>query len=174
MEPFLGEIRMFAFPFEPKGWKFCDGQTITISSEAALYSLLGAQFGSDQRTYFKLPDLRGRVPIGISDTYEQGAFGGVETVTLTEAEMGRHTHEFQGTSDDGEKLNAASGESYLASVVDRGTSDPGVELYGNATDLVDLAPCISSVGGGQAHNNMQPSTVVNYCISFSGTYPARN
>ncbi|TGV00931.1 phage tail protein [Flavivirga rizhaonensis] len=62
-EPILGEIRMFAGDFAPRGWAFCDGQTLQISQYNALFSLLGTNYGGDGRSTFNLPDLRGRAPI---------------------------------------------------------------------------------------------------------------
>jgi hypothetical protein len=62
-DPFIGEIIMFAGNFAPRGWAFCDGQLLAISSNSALFSLLGTTYGGDGRTTFGLPDLRGRVPV---------------------------------------------------------------------------------------------------------------
>ena len=62
-EPFLGEIRMFASNFAPRGWALCDGQLLSIPQHDALFSLLGITYGGDGRTNFGLPDLRGRMPI---------------------------------------------------------------------------------------------------------------
>jgi microcystin-dependent protein len=60
-DPMLGEIRMFAGNFAPRGWAFCDGQLLAISSNTALFSILGTTYGGDGRTTFALPDLRGRI-----------------------------------------------------------------------------------------------------------------
>ena len=62
-EPFVGEIRMFAGTFAPRGYALCDGQLLAISQNDALFSLFGTIYGGDGRTTFGLPDLRGRVPI---------------------------------------------------------------------------------------------------------------
>ena len=61
-EGMIGEIRLFAGNFAPRGWAFCDGQLLAISSNQALFSILGTTYGGDGRTTFALPDLRGRVP----------------------------------------------------------------------------------------------------------------
>eukprot|EP01133_Synstelium_polycarpum_P025513 gene25513-30627_t len=68
MDPLIGSIMLAAFPFAPKGWMFCNGQLLNISTNAALYALLGTQFGGDGRTTFALPDLRGRIPVALNDT----------------------------------------------------------------------------------------------------------
>ena len=62
-EPFIGEIKMVGFNFAPRGYAFCNGQLISISQNAALFSLLGTTYGGNGTTNFALPDLRGRVPI---------------------------------------------------------------------------------------------------------------
>ncbi len=87
MEPFLGEILMFAGNFAPRGWAFCDGQILPISQNQALFSLLGTTYGGDGRTTFALPELRGRVAMhpgtgpGLSSR-QLGEKSGVESVTL--------------------------------------------------------------------------------------------
>ena len=62
-DPFVGEIRMFAGMFAPRGNALCDGQLLAVSQYDALFSLLGTMYGGDGRTTFGLPDLRGRVPM---------------------------------------------------------------------------------------------------------------
>src|ERR1700729_3145413 len=96
-EPFLGEIRMFGFNFAPQGWAMCNGQTLPISQNAALFSLLGTFYGGDGVTTFQLPNLQSRVAIhegqgsGLSP-YDIGQVGGVETVMLTQNQMPQHSH----------------------------------------------------------------------------------
>lgn len=63
-DPFLGEIRIVAFPFAPRGYALCQGQRVPIAQHGALFSLLGTYYGGDGETEFALPDLRGRVPMG--------------------------------------------------------------------------------------------------------------
>mmetsp|Transcript_12154 Transcript_12154/g.37040 ORF Transcript_12154/g.37040 Transcript_12154/m.37040 type:complete len:303 (+) Transcript_12154:190-1098(+) len=97
-EPLLGEVRMFAGTFAPRGWAFCDGQVLAISQNQALFSILGTTYGGDGRTTFALPDLRGRVPVhpgsgpGLT-TRNQGAKFGSEEVSLAEANLPPHTHD---------------------------------------------------------------------------------
>jgi len=96
-EPLLGEVRLFAGNFAPRGWAFCAGQMLPISQNTALFSLLGTNYGGDGRTSFGLPDLRGRTAIhhgtgpGLSPRL-LGQKTGVESVTLTEAQMPAHSH----------------------------------------------------------------------------------
>lgn len=72
----LGEVKLFAGNFAPRGWAFCDGQVLSISSNTALFSILGTIYGGDGRTTFALPDLRGSIPVGV------GTGQGLNAVTL--------------------------------------------------------------------------------------------
>lgn len=97
MEPFIGQIQTFGFSFALRGWALCDGQLLPISSNTALFSLLGTTYGGDGRTTFALPDLRGRAAIhqgagpGLSPRVI-GSKGGAETVALSQNEIPNHTH----------------------------------------------------------------------------------
>ena len=96
MDPFIGLIVMFGGNFAPRGWALCDGQLLSISSNSALFSILGTTYGGDGRTTFGLPDLRGRVPMhpgtgpGLSPR-TLGQKSGTETVQLTTAQLPPHT-----------------------------------------------------------------------------------
>lgn len=65
MDPIIGQIILFAGNYAPRGWAFCQGQTLSISSNAALFSILGTMYGGNGQTTFCLPDLRGCVPVGM-------------------------------------------------------------------------------------------------------------
>lgn len=96
-EAMLGEVKIFAGTFAPRGWAFCAGQLLPISQNQALFSLLGTTYGGDGRTTFGLPDLRGRVAIssgrgpGLNER-RLGARGGFERNTLNITQMPNHTH----------------------------------------------------------------------------------
>lgn len=96
-EPFLAQISLFGSNFAPRGWAFCDGQLLPISSNSALFSLLGTTYGGDGRTTFALPDLRGRVAIhegtgpGLSNK-RLGQRGGQESVILNNTQLPSHRH----------------------------------------------------------------------------------
>src|SRR4028118_2441662 len=91
-EPFIGELRLFAFSFAPRGWAFCNGQLLPVNQNQALFALLGAMYGGDGQTTFGLPDLRSRTPIHVGAGFIQGQSGGEENHTLTVQEMPAHTH----------------------------------------------------------------------------------
>jgi microcystin-dependent protein len=93
----LGEVKLFAGNFAPRGWAFCDGQLLAISSNTALFSLLGTTYGGDGRTTFALPDLRGRTPVGP----RQG-------VGMTEVKIGQKFGPFENKSSGGEVDNPAA------------------------------------------------------------------
>src|SRR5271170_2037339 len=103
VEPFIGEIRYVGFNFAPPGWALCEGQTLSIAQNTALFSLLGTTFGGNGQTTFNLPDMRGRVPVGMGNGVgltprNLGETGGVEAVTLTTAQMPRHRHGLRAAS----------------------------------------------------------------------------
>jgi microcystin-dependent protein len=104
VDPFIGEVGLFANNFAPRGWAFCDGQLLPISENTALFSILGTTYGGDGRTTFGLPDLRGRTAIGEGtgpglSNQHLGQKGGVEDVTLTGAQMASHDHTLPPSSD---------------------------------------------------------------------------
>lgn len=168
---FLGEIRAFSFNWAPYGWSTCQGQTMQIQQNMALYALLGTQFGGDGRTTFCLPDLQGRTALneGTSDDgtyYPFAAKGGVEGVTLTTQNAPSHAHQAKGNSGNG-VVNTPAGSAFSC----------------NATKLPYAPPAqlprqplngqtLSNVGGA-AHTNMQPSLTINYCIATMGIFPPR-
>src|ERR1700744_2487072 len=104
--PFLGQITVFPYTFAPNGWADCAGQILPISQYAALFSLLGTQYGGNGTSTFGLPDLQGRIPLGQGQfqggsLYDMGETGGVENVTLLQTSMPGHTHSLSATTVDG-------------------------------------------------------------------------
>jgi microcystin-dependent protein len=177
-EPFMGEIRMFASTFAPKGWTDCHGQAIPVDQNQALFSLLGIQFGGDGRMNFNLPDYRGRTPVGMgtySDSlgsieYNTGQKGGLEDVTLSTENLPPHRHDFQGQNDTGNlPFPVQKGIGKLCAIANQGN------FYGSAAQLEALAEDgLSSLGGSQSHNNLQPSLVMRFALALQGAYPSRN
>ncbi|MGB8717158.1 MAG: tail fiber protein [Rhodanobacteraceae bacterium] len=168
-EPFVGEIRMFAGNFAPRGWAFCDGQLLAVSQNDALFSLLGTIYGGDGRTTFGLPDMRGRLPVhagqgpGLSDR-RLGAKGGSEEVTLTVNQLAPHSH-------------PAHGSAGTATSVDPGGNVPGT---GSADYLNPRPPpvlqmaseTIAPIGGSRSHTNEMPFLCMHFIIALVGIYPS--
>jgi len=173
-EPFVAEIRIFAGNFAPRGWAFCDGQLLPVSQNTALFSLIGTTYGGDGRSTTALPNMQGRAPMqpgrgpGLTDR-RLGQRGGVETVTLTEAQMPNHNHSFRVTAENGEQGS-------LTDSVVLARSRGGQAYQTNTqSNLVDLAEqTIPDTGGSQAHNNMQPYLTMNFIIALVGLYPSRS
>ena len=170
-EPFVGEIRMFAGNFAPRGWAFCDGQLLAVSQNDALFSLLGTIYGGDGRTTFGLPDLRGRIPLhagtgpGLS-ARRLGSKGGAENVTLTTNQLASHSHDWNANK------AAATGSAPAGKVVAEGV---GSTLYKAVDQTVSFASdVIANTGGSQPHTNLMPTLCVNFIIALFGIYPSRH
>lgn len=164
-DPFIAEIRPWAFNWSPDGYAQCDGALVQVSSNAALYALIGTLYGGDGTNTMALPDLRGRVPVGATQgAYGQGVRHGVEEVTLTTENLPPHRHTMQAvraapTTNDPAGQYPAQFDMYEAPI----------------PDLVAMGPrTLSDTGGGQPHNNMQPSVVLNFTIAMTGIFPSRS
>lgn len=174
MEPYVGEIRMFAGAFEPLNWKFCNGQLLAIADYQMLYALIGTTYGGNGTTNFALPNLQGRLPVGSStsnppgmaNAYPMGAAGGSVGVTVTEAQMPAHTHAFSATT-------AAATTIAPGNTVTFATSPSNFTSYAaNPPTLVALNPqAVTSAGGSQMHENRMPAICINYIIALQGLYP---
>lgn len=172
-EPFLGEIKMFAFAWPPEGWALCNGATLPTSQNPALYSLLGGQFGADTPSHFYLPDFRGRVPMGTSSRQPAGTKTGVETVTLTAATSAYHTHTFEVSKDPATSFINQGGFMLAKSTPIAGQNPQAA--FAKITPDTQLSSVTSSqYGGNQSHSNIQPTAITNYCIALQGTYPQRS
>jgi microcystin-dependent protein len=169
-EPFLSEIRIFSFGFAPKGWAQCNGQLMPINQNQALFSLLGTTFGGDGRVNFGLPNLQGRVPIHVGDGHTLGEKGGEQAHTLSISEIPLHQHILQGTNTLGNTLNPKTGTGGSLLAGDAGKCyDPTPQA------LTALNPAsVSSVGGSQAHLNMQPFLALTFGIALQGIFPSPN
>ena len=168
---------LFAGNFAPRNWAFCDGSTISIAQNTALFSLIGTTYGGNGQTTFQLPDLRGRVAIGATNSaapgrsnYSLGQAGGSETITLTANQMPAHTHtvnvpttDAPGNTDDpnGNVLAFAN-----ASIYAPVPTPPGPNHYGGVT--------VSSAGGNQPIDIRQPYLALNYVICTYGIFTSRN
>ena len=177
-DPFIGEIRAFAFNFAPKNWAICAGQILSIQQNTALFSILGVQFGGNGTTNFGLPNLQGSAPMGTGvgpglTPRTIGEVAGTESVTLLQNEMPVHSHTITAQASAADKLDPAG--NYLAQG-GRGTPPrtSRVPTYESGAPNAPLSTgALALSGGSQAHNNMQTCLALNFCICLIGTYPSR-
>jgi microcystin-dependent protein len=162
MDQYFATILMFAGNFAPVGTEFCNGQLMPISSNQALFSLIGTTYGGNGSTTFALPDMRGRVPMhsgqgpGLAN-HLLGEKGGEEKVSLSINQIPPHVHTTVGSG-------AAS------------TYGSGKVLSDSASIYTD-APATKTLGapagGGQQNSNLPPYLCVNFVICTEGIYPMR-
>lgn len=162
-DAFTGEIRIFGGSFAPQDWAFCQGQFLPVSQFSALFSILGIAYGGDGQTTFALPNLQGRAPMGAGtgDRLTPRALGdrpGVESVSLTVAQMPAHTHQILAADEQiGDRPTDLAPAPYGA--------------YGQVTSSMSNA--VAPSGESVPHVNQQPSLALNFIICLHGEYPAR-
>lgn len=158
---------MFPGNFAPTGWHFCDGTLLAISTNQALFALIGTTYGGDGVSTFALPDLRSRVPIHQSSSYPIGQSGGVETVTLSVAQIPAHTHLPRASSGGtGNPVNSPAGNYWSGWTGGQYTSSAPTAALNTAA--------IGSDGGSLPHDNMVPFQAINFIISLFGIFPSRS
>lgn len=166
--PYIGQIFITGFNFAPKNYSFCNGQTLSIQQNTALFSLLGTTYGGDGVTNFKLPDLRGRVPIHWdnlgSGQFQLGQVGGEEAHTLQSTEIPAHTHVV---------TTAASKDEQTTNRPDGAYFTQG-GAYGSSADTALAGTPTAATGGSQPHQNLMPTLCVNFVIAQFGVFPSRN
>jgi microcystin-dependent protein len=175
---YLGQITMFGFGFAPKGWATCNGQTVAIAQNQALFALLGTSYGGNGVTTFLLPNLQAAVPVsegqglGLS-SYVLGQVGGNATVTLLQNQLPAHNHTLNAS-----KTNAVSAtlSGQLPATTTVGSPPNFYSTSGSPPlTFVSLAAgACSTVGSSQAHSNLMPSLTINFCIALTGIFPSRN
>lgn len=171
-EPFVGEIRMFAGNFAPRGWAFCDGQLLAVSQNDALFSLLGTIYGGDGRTTFGLPDMRGRLPMhagtgpGLSPR-RLGAKAGEEEVTLTVNQLPSHNHGWP--AGDGQAQNEDPTDTQFA----QGSASVFQTQIGAGRTSMN-SQAIGATGGSRSHTNLMPFLCVHFIVALFGIYPSRH
>ncbi len=180
MDPFIGQVILFAGNFAPRGWAFCEGQLLAINSNQALFSILGTTYGGDGRTTFGLPDLRGRSPIhqgtgpGLSN-HALGAKVGQESVTLTVNQLPAHAHPAQMTAAPGGGASGIADGNSLAHETRGGAAMPNI--YNNSAPSIAMhadTVKVANTGGGQAISIVSPCLALNYIIALEGVFPSRS
>jgi microcystin-dependent protein len=177
---YLGQITMFGFGFPPRGWALCNGQTLAINQNAALFALLGTSYGGNGINNFQLPNLQAAVPVcegqgaGLS-SYVLGQAGGNANVTLLQNQLPSHGHTFNAT-----KTGASSATltGNIPATPTVSTPNPPY-MYANQGSppliFVTLAAgACGTTGGSQPHSNLMPSQTINFCIALTGIFPSRN
>lgn len=153
MDTYVGEIALFPYSVIPRGWTICNGRLLPVQQYQALFSLIGTTYGGDGRTNFRVPDLRGRVSVGMqaggAPAYPLGFYGGQEAVTLTNANLPAHTHAFMASGADG--AAGSPNGNCLARVITSPSSLVVQNLYAPhvpGTGLIEFNPAMVSATGG--------------------------
>lgn len=183
MDGIIGYTTLFAGNFAPNTWAFCQGQTIQIRSNTALFSILGITYGGNGTTTFMLPDLQGRAVIGAGQgpglsVYDLGQAGGNETIVITPEQIPMHAHPVAYT------IAQDTATSATSSVTTNNTY--GEDTVGGSTPFrspanVGLKPFAGSLAMANAGSNAptaiasnNPYLALNYIICLTGAFPARN
>jgi microcystin-dependent protein len=182
VNPFIAEVIMFGGNFAPRGWAKCEGQLLAISSNTALFSILGTTYGGNGRSTFGLPDLRSRNPIGSGNgpglsNYHQGAGGGHEETTLDVAHIASHSHSVSAKvkasftpPSGGANSGTPAGNNFSSSTTNIYSSNGvNVDMASNAVDVK-----LGSTGGNVPFSDIQPWCSVQFIIALFGVYPSRS
>jgi microcystin-dependent protein len=168
---FLGQIQIFGFPFAPKNWALCNGQTMAINQNQALFALLGTTYGGNGIQTFALPNLQGAFALHqgtlAGNGYVLGQTGGEVNHTLIAGELPAHNHLMAASNAVGTKGTPVG--NFPAQAV--GTPPPNG--YGTTAN-VPMGTGSNPNTGGQPHPNMPPYAVLNFCIALVGIFPSRN
>lgn len=176
-DPYIGEIRAFAFDYAPMDWALCNGQSLAVQQNPALYAVIGNLYGGDS-VNFKLPNLQGRTVMGAGSgtgltPRVVGNDVGAGSVTLGLSQLAAHTHAIN-TEMNNATVTAPTNASWAKGIASGGTKPPPVNTY--TTQPADnslAATAIAPVGGGQAHDNHQPYLTLNLCICLAGNFPVK-
>lgn len=202
-DPFIGEIRMFAGTFAPRGWAFCQGQLLAISSNTALFSILGTNYGGNGTSTFALPNLGSRVPVGTGQSpglsqITLGEQAGVENVTILTAQMPAHSHgvtttatatstgslQVAGTGSNASTTpsatnnilgaSGAGGPPSAAIWSDQLTSPVTLANPETINTTLNVNVTVQPAGSSQPLPIRNPYLGMNFIIALEGIYPSRN
>ena len=179
-EPFLGEIKIISWNFPPKGWAFCNGATLPINQNSALFAILGTTFGGDGQRTFALPNLQGRMPVHAGKSIVLGEMGGEISHSLQLSELTQHVHPIAAinasANTDAQNPGNTPGNTVMSAqgkAAQEGGCIADVSIYGAAAANGNMGP-MTNTGGGQPHENMSPFLVLNFVIALQGIFPSRN
>ncbi len=182
MDPLLASLMLFAGNFIPRGYLACNGQLIQISQNTALFSLLGTTYGGNGTTTFAVPDLRGRVPVGVGQggglsNYDLGQAGGTENTTLTQSNMPNHTHGINVTAAQAVTSGPGGSESPVGTIPASSGASENFAAPASAngfTGGLSVTATAAPAGGSTPFSNVQPYLTLTWCIASEGVYPSRN
>ena len=195
MEVFMGTIQPFAFNFAPSGWALCNGQVLPIAQYQALFSLLGTYYGGNGQTNFILPNLQGRLPMGMGNGLNLtprviGEISGTENVTATLNNLPNHTHALTGITANTtlQLANPASNPVNTPTATNSfiGTSGTGPGAANIYSDQIGASPVplqgvsttvsgtVAPAGNGLPMAIMNPFLAINFSIALNGLFPSRN
>jgi microcystin-dependent protein len=171
-DPFLGQLTLVGFNFNPYGWQLAQGQILPISQYSALFSLLGTMYGGNGTSNFALPNLDGNVAMGFGQSpgtsdYVPGETGGTQTVTLTATETPVHLHPPSGKDVKGSVGLPPGGHAF---------SESNANIYSTTgSQLTAMNPaCLTTFGQSGPHENMMPYLGMYWIIALNGVYPSRS
>ena len=187
--PFVGQIILVGFNFEPNGWRFCNGQLLPIAGNDTLFNLIGTTFGGDGQLTFAVPDLRGRLPIGMGQgaglsNYILGEASGAESVTVTVNQMPAHTHPVDvspiavtqkctnGVANQRSPMGNVPAIEASGATMTYSNAAPDANMNGGAVAIAGT-PTAANTGATMAHENRQPYLGMNFCISLDGIFPSQ-
>ena len=166
-DAFIGQIMPASFGYAPKNWAQCNGATLPISQYQALFSLLGVAYGGNGVTTFLLPDLRSRTPYGAGGNYVLGQVGGTENVTLLSNQIPQHVHTAAYSSQNGAARSPAN-------ALYGNTGSNAIYADASSTQVPLNQATVGGTGQNLPHSNIQPYSVLNFCIALNGIFPSRN
>jgi microcystin-dependent protein len=179
MDPYLSSIYFFGGNFAIRGFALCAGQILALSSNTALFSLIGTYYGGNGTSSFGLPDLRGRsalcqgTGVGLSP-YSLGEFIGTENTSMLYSNMPSHTHAANAAAQNGTVATPAG--NFFSEVSTGSGPHQQTDYFYNAGPVnTVLAPAsLTAAGGGVPFNIQQPVLAISVLIATSGLFPARN
>lgn len=174
--PYLGDIVAVAYGYCPYGWTAADGHLVQIADNSALFALFGTTYGGDGHTTFAVPDLRGRVAMGLGDgpgltSRDLGDEFGSETQTLGISQLPSHSHVVNATNADGNFPGPAG--KVLAAAPTGGTGNETI-YSGQPADTTMSLEMVAATGGGAPISTQDPFLVLRYCVATDGLFPPRN